>query len=132
MGRRMSEQVSRVFNFPATTSEMSADDKEQWSWLDRRLYELGVYDMAPSTSKPPGFFINWATVTSLILVVSAIVGLWYFTWQTAQQQGFEKGRQEAERQQLLERLNKTEEELRRTKDLKLIQSGQNAGHDKEK
>lgn len=130
--KRMNETaLPKVFDFSTRgqAEEMSRD--EEVSWLTRRLYELGVLDMAPST-KPPGFYVNWTTVTSLIVVVSAIVGLWYFTWQTAQQAGFEKGKQEAERQQLSERLNKTEEELRRTKDLKLVQAGQNAGHEPEK
>lgn len=102
------------------------------SFIENRLYDLGVLDMAPSTQRPSGFFVNWTTATGIVVILTAIVGLWYFTWQSAQQIGYEKGKAEAEQHQLLERLTKTEEELRRTKDLKLVQSGQQAGHEEKK
>jgi hypothetical protein len=124
---KMNEGIARnnVNYFPG----MEADG--ELNYLGRRLSEAGIIEMAPST-KPPGFFVNWTTVTSLVVVVSAIVGLWYFTWQAADNAGFERGRQASEQKQLLERLQKTEEELRRTKDLKLVQAGQNAGHEEKK
>lgn len=131
----MSEKAARIFEFipGGQAVEMSDDPSVRPpSWFARRFYDLGVLDMAPSTNRPSGFYVNWTTITSIVLIVSAIVGLWYFTWQSAQQIGFEKGKAEAERMQLLERLGKTEDELRRTKDLRLVQSGQQAGHEQEK
>ena len=79
---RMNESVARnnVYYPGGFTSTVEKPDDEL-TWLGRRLADTGIIEM-PST-KPPGFYINWTTITSLVVVVSAIVGLWYFTWQTA-------------------------------------------------
>ena len=102
--KRMNETaLPKVFDF-STRGQAEMSREEEVSWLTRRLYDLGVLDMAPSTQKPPGFFVNWTTVTSLVVVVSAIVGLWYFTWQTAELRGIEKGKAEAERKALEDKM----------------------------
>ena len=100
------------------------------SWIQRRLYDLGVLNMenAP-TQPPPGFFVNWTTITSIVVLVSAIAGLWFFTYTTASESGYQRGKDETERRVMSERLTKAEEEVRRTKDLRLVSAGQNAGHD---
>lgn len=110
--KRMNETaLPKVFDFSTRgQAEQMAREKEV-SWLYRRLYDLGVLDMAPSTQKPPGFFVNWTTVTSLVVVVSAIVGLWFFTWQTAEQRGIEKGKAEAEKERLEKELQSLQKEV---------------------
>ena len=107
-------------------------EEPELSWLQRRMADTGVIMALTQPKLPPGFYVNWTTVTSLIVVVTAIAGLWYFTWQSARESGFAAGKIEAERQQLADRLTKAEEELRRTKDLKVLQAGQAAGHEQEK
>ena len=112
MGTRMNEQVARnnVY-YPGGFANIESDPStRQPTWLERRLSELGAIEMAPST-KPPGFYVNWTTVTSLIVVVSAIAGLWWFTWQTAEQRGIEKGRIEAEKQQMQRQIDEQARKL---------------------
>lgn len=81
------------------------------TFIERRLHELGVYDMAPSTNKPSGFYVNWTTVTGLIIVISAIAGLWYFTWQTANEAGYQRGKVESEKLRLEKELEATNKRL---------------------
>lgn len=105
---RMNEAIA--LNSNVRHMPMVEHDVQELSLLGRIFYNLGVIDMAPST-KPPGFFVNWTTVTSIIVVVSAIVGLWYFTWQSAQQIGFDKGKAEAEKMRLEKELEATKQRL---------------------
>lgn len=118
---KMNENVARsnVNFFPGYAS---VAEETELNFLGRRLYEAGVIEMAPST-KPPGFFINWTTVTSLVVVISAIVGLWYFTWQTAEQRGIEKGRIEAEKAQQQREMEKMQNNIRILEE-RLKQAGQ--------
>ena len=125
---------TNVSSFPSLA--VLADDAEErrkvYSWLDRRLFELGIYAM-PNENRPPGFYVNWTTITSLIVVVSAIVGLWYFTWKSADEAGFQRGKAEAEKQQILDRLNKAEEDAKKAVLFGAAQTGdQGPGHEKEK
>lgn len=109
----MSEQaVPKIFTFPAMSEETRRQEKdEQLSWTFRRLYEAGVIDMSPST-KPPGFYVNWTTVTSLIAVLSLIGGLFYFTWNTSASINFERGKASAEKEQLQRELEVMRRDMR--------------------
>lgn len=104
---------------------------EELSWWQRRALDLRITTMAPPT-KPywnTTMVTAWvAVIVGLVTTLSAVCALWYFTDQSAEKRGYERGLQQAEQQQILERLQKTEEELRRTKELKLVQAGQQAGH----
>ena len=114
--KSMNEATVRtnVNYFPGLSSEKQ--EENELSYLGRRLFEAGVIDMATST-KPPGFYVNWTTVTSLIIVVSAIAGLWWFTYQTANETGYQRGLQEAEKRQLQKQLDEQAAELKRTKEM---------------
>lgn len=98
---RMDAQTgTRVLGWPSQGITPANDDiEERVSWFRQRLIDLGVIEMATST-KPPGFYVNFSTVTVIVLVVSAIGGLWWFTWQTAYQQGFQKAQYDAQIEQL--------------------------------
>jgi hypothetical protein len=103
-----------VLSFPALHGyAMGQSDPaiRQPSWIKARLYELGALAMSEEPTRPPGFFVNWTTVTSLIIIVSAIAGLWFFTWQTAEQRGFEKGKAESEKQRLEKELEAVRKEI---------------------
>lgn len=132
MGQQMNEAIARsnVNYFP---ERQSTDDPavRELNFLGRRLHEAGVIEMAPST-KPPGFFVNWTTVTSLVVVVSAIVGLWYFTWQAAEQAGYHRGKDEIEKQQLLKQIDDAKRDAAEAKKLQTYAAGVADTHSKEK
>lgn len=114
----------KIFDFSTRgqADEMSRD--EEVSWLTRRLHDLGVFEMVTSTrNQPPGFFVNWTTVTSLIAVMSLIGGLFYFCWNTAASINYEKGKAEAQRDQMQKQMDAQANEIRVLNE-KLKQAGQ--------
>lgn len=107
--------------YPPRFSEMPTEDIEpKPSWFRQRLMDIGVL-MAPHTeAKPPGFFVNWTSLSAIVVIVGAIAGLWWFTWQQGQALGYERGKAEAEKQQILDRLTLAEAEAKKAKDTALI------------
>jgi hypothetical protein len=100
------------------------------TWMERRAIELGVIEMAAAPTKPPGFYVNFTTISFLIVVLSAIGGLWWFTWQTAYQRGERDAQIQAEREQsarerkaLEERIVKAEEDARKAKEFGIATLG---------
>lgn len=75
-------------------------DEHELSWFGRRLAELGVINDMTTSTKPPGFYINYSTVTVIVLLLSSIAGLWWFTWNTAYQSGYQKAEYQAQIEQL--------------------------------
>lgn len=54
---------------------------------------------------PSGFFINTTTILGILTIVLTIIGLWWFTFTTANEAGYQRGLAEAERKELRERLD---------------------------
>lgn len=101
--KHMNEAIARsnVNYFPG--QQVGDSDSGELNYLGQRLYEAGVIDMAPST-KPPGFYVNWTTVTGILALCVFIGGLFMFTWNTAR----DVQRREDEVRHLQERLLKAE------------------------
>jgi hypothetical protein len=111
-----------VFPFPAkdqSGSEGEAITDAHPGWFRRRMLDLGVFTMANSSHNPPGFYVNWTTVTGLIALCVFLGGLFLWTWNTAYQQG----QQESERQHLIQRLEKAEKDAEEAKKLQTYQAG---------
>jgi hypothetical protein len=128
-------ESARVLDWPVNPIlGNEADDPavRQPSWIKRRLHELGVLAMPATNPQPPGFFVNWTTITSLIVVVSAIVGLWYFTWQAAQEAGYQRGRDEAEKQQLIKQIEEAKRDAAEAKKLQTYSAGVADTHNESK
>lgn len=75
-------------------------------WFKRRLIDLKIWSMPTTQTKPPGY-INWTLMSvivgmlaSVVVIVTAIAGLWYFTAQTYFQSGYDKGKLDTEKLQL--------------------------------
>lgn len=98
---RMDAQTgTRILGWPSQGITPANDDiEERVSWFRQRLIDLGVIEMATST-KPPGFFLNWTTVTGIIALCVFIGGIFMFAWNVAYQQGLK----DAEMKTLQERL----------------------------
>lgn len=99
-------------------------------WVQRAV-DLQLTTMAAPT-KPywnPTMVSAWCAVVGVLLVlISMVVGLWYFTWQTALAEGIQRGKTEVETQQLKERLAVAEDAARRSELFEASKSGQ-VGHE---
>lgn len=124
---------AKVLAYPAVEPPALSATKARSSWLMRRIYDVvGTPVMPNSPPNTPEFRINYATITVLVLVLSAIVGGWVYTWNAAKQVGYELGKGEAERQQLLERVQKTEQDAADQKKLSAYEAGLKDAHAPEK
>lgn len=118
MNRKRKEPMdaakSNVSTFPALVSiaEEHTERRKAYSWIDRRLLELGIKAMADKPT-PPGLYVNFSTASFFILVLGTMAGLWWFTWQTANQAGYDRGVNETEKRILLERVEKAEEDAKK-------------------
>lgn len=83
--------------------------------------------MPDTPTKPPGFYVNWSTVTGVLAILAMIGGLYVYVWNTA----VEAGRREAEVQQLRERLQKAEKDAETAARLAAAASG-GVGHEEKK
>lgn len=92
-------------------------EDHELTWFQRRLADTGVIMALTNPKLPPGFFVNWTSVTSIIVVVGAIASLWWFTWSTAEQRGIEKGRLEAEKQQMQKQMDEQARKIAETERL---------------
>lgn len=99
------------------------DETRPLKWWERILHQLGVLTMATAPTRPPGFYVNISTVTFFIAVIGTIGGLWWFTWQTAQDVGYQRGKAEIEQKVLLERLAKSEQDAAEAKKLQTYSAG---------
>jgi hypothetical protein len=109
-----------------------AEETRPLRWYERFLHNIGVLTMANAPTRPPGFYVNISTVTFFIAVLGTIGGLWWFTWQTAQDVGYQRGKAEAERLVLLERLAKSEADAAEAKKYQVYQSGVADTHNPQK
>lgn len=127
-------EFERRRGLSAVPQSIEATDKpdEQLSWFGERLNEAGVIrDMAQT--KPPGFYVNWTTVSGIILILSSIIGGWIFTYNMTYNAAYQKGIDDAEKKVILERLEKTEKDAKQAKDLQLYnQSAAEENKKKEK
>ena len=106
---QMNVQAARtnISHFPGfATVEEPRDDRPSF-WV-RRARDLQIITMP---SAPPTKYWNTTMVTAwvavivgMITVLSAVVGLWYFTDQNAEKRGFERGKIETERKALEEKM----------------------------
>lgn len=76
--------------------------EEKLSYLDQKLLDAGVISIMRC---PSGFFINWTSIIGLLLLLLTIIGLWWFTYTTAAEAGYQRGLAEAERKELRDRLD---------------------------
>lgn len=91
------------------------------TFWQQRAVDLGMRTMAVTpTVKPPYWNTTmvtaWCAVAGVLLVlIGMVVALWYFTWQTADAQGYYRGKDETEKRQLRERLEKAEDDAAEAK-----------------
>jgi hypothetical protein len=126
---------AKIFEMPGYKAQALPDEtstKEKRGWFFRRLVELGVFEMADSQPKPPGFYVNATTIIGFIIIAATITGLFLYAVQSARESGYEKGKAEAERKALEIRLTKAEEDARRAKDMQLYNNGAKEEHKEEK
>lgn len=125
------ESTARILHLPS--SSIAEDDVPKDSWLRRRLFDLHLIAMPNSQPQPPGFYVNWTSLSAIVVIVGAIAGLWYFTWNTAQSQGYEKGKAEAEKIQMQRQIDTASQKADKAKDIALGgQSDQQPEPEKEK
>jgi hypothetical protein len=123
-------QQPKLYGLPAYKSAAIPDEsstEEKRGWFFRRAVDLGVITMANSQPKPPGFFINFSTVTVLITILVFFGGLSMWLWNVA----YQKGVDDFEKKQILERLDKAEQEVKKAKDLQLYNQSANEERHKE-
>jgi hypothetical protein len=114
---------AKIFEMPGYKAQALPDEtstKEKRGWFFRRLVELGVFEMADSQPKPPGFYVNATTIIGFIIIAATITGLFLYAVQSARESGYEKGKAEAERKALEIRLTKAEEDARRAKEWNMV------------
>lgn len=114
-------------------------DYGEIKWWQRIFYDLGVYAMADAKPAPPEFRVTYATVSIILAILGSMAALWWFTWTTANQSGYERGRAETERQVLKDRLNKAEADAAEAKKFQIYaaagsdeQNGHKPNQSKEK
>lgn len=120
--------TSKVLEYPTLANPKEQPEPLKVSWTKRRLLELGVIGMPDSPTQSPGFYVNFSTVSFLILVLGTIAGLWLFTYNVAHEQGVQKARQEMQ----VEQLKKEAEDARRKADEALKLQTYNARQTDEK
>lgn len=76
--------------------------QEKLSYLDQKLLDAGIITVMRC---PQGFFVNWVTIIGILILLLTIVGLYWFTYSTANEAGYQRGLAEAERKELRERLD---------------------------
>jgi len=92
--------ITEIFPDPETP-----DETQRIPWWKRQLYFGGILAMAPgSQPKPPGFYVNIQTATFLLVVLSAIAGLWLYTKDTYRKQGY----QDRQLEELQEKIKATD------------------------
>ena len=106
--------------------------EEKRSWFFNRLVDGGVIEEMAANPKPPGFYVNWTTVSGIILILSAIVGCFTYTYNATWNAAYQKGIDDAEKKVILERLEKTEQDAKKAKDLQLYNQSANEEKLKEK
>lgn len=132
MKARMNEATTaKLYGLPRYESagipnEDSTEEKR--SWFFRRLVDIGVIEMANSQPKPPGFYVNFSTITVLITILVFFGGLSAWLWNVA----YQKGQDDLEKKQILERLDKAEQEVKKAKDLQLYNNGAKEENKQEK
>ena len=119
-------------DFPILGNESDDPAVRQPGFWARRAVDLKLKTMSDAPQKPywnTTMVSAWCAVAgAIILILSSIAGLYIYTRTTSLEEGRRLGAAEAEQRNVAERLAIAETELRRVKDLKLIEAGQNAGH----
>lgn len=132
MRAKMNEaKATHLYGLPAYKSQALPNEdstEEKRSWFFNRLVDIGVITMANSQPKPPGFYINFSTITVLITILVFFGGLSTFLWSVA----YQKGQDDFEKKQILERLEKAEQEVKKAKELQLYNQSANEEREKEK
>lgn len=81
---------------PAVSTDTTPEERGELSRLGRFLHNLGAIEMAnTSSTKPPGFYLNYSTVLFYITVLGFIAGGFYWTWQRGDESGYKRRDQEA-------------------------------------
>jgi hypothetical protein len=121
---------SNVQNFPIFAAD-ERPRRKHWRWLEERLWEIGVIRM-PDRHQPEGVSINWSTVTCLLIVLAAILGLYYFTFTVAKEQGYREGIDSMEKRSIQQQLDEAKRDAAEAKKLQTYSAGVADSHNSEK
>ncbi len=116
----MAKMSAKVLSMPILSAEEKSEDRE--SWLKNRLLDMGLI-MADSQPKTPGFYVNWTNFIGFLFIGLVIVGLFIYTYSATYNSAYQKGLDDAERRSLKERLEKTEADVKKAKELQLYSQG---------
>ena len=120
---RNNDNLPEGYYIPILTTgkkESKANEKlEQSTWLFRRLLDLGVIQMEGTQPKQPRWTINLTTITTLIIFLGFIIGLYTLTYYVGVSVGTE-AEKERRRDAKIEFLEK---ELQKAKELQLYNNG---------
>lgn len=105
--------------FPMAVDNLPRPEIRPLSWFHQRLLAMGILSMSNAQPQQPGFYVNWTSLSAIVVIVGSIAGLWYFTWNTAQNQGYEKGKAEAEKIQMQHQIDEAKTAAGKAKDIAL-------------
>lgn len=106
---RMNEAIALDNVKPIRRMDTDDPSVRRPSFLSRRLEELGVIDMAPST-KPPGFYVNYSQVLFYLAVLGAILGGFWWTYDRIADANYQRGVADAEKRQIERRMSDDKDE----------------------
>jgi len=118
----ISEAIPRPDNislFPSRGVAKDADEHKS-SYIRKWLTDIGFIAMSNTQPKTPGFYINWSTISGVILILSTIIGGWLYTYNATWNAAYQKGLDDAEKKIILERLTNAEKDGKQAKDLQLL------------
>lgn len=122
-------KAATIYGLPRYKSQTVQNEEsteEKRSWFFNRLVDGGVITMADSQPKPPGFYVNWTTVSGVLLILSAIVGCFTYTYNATWNAAYQKGQDDAEKKIILERLQKAEDDVKKATQLQLMNESPNS------
>lgn len=116
-----------AYKFPSATKSEETSTKRH-GWFFRRFVDIGVIEMTSSRKSPTAFYVNYSTIGILITILLFFGGISTWLWNVA----YQKGQDDLEKKQILQRLDDAEKEVKKAKDLQLYNNGANEEKLKEK
>lgn len=110
--------AGQLLSFPGLINIPSEPRKLSW-WM-QFLYDLGVIEMEDEPTRPPGIHLTYQTAMFYLAVIGAIVGCVLWTWNQADIAGYQRGRQEAEKEQLQKQIDAQAAELKQVKEVQRL------------